>query len=131
MPIYGHTYIVHNLVIFGPIPIFFIKGCSRDDSLLDRLLFWWMECIIEFSSRRRPFTVTAVAKGVETPRLHQKFPLWVGLFLNPYFQTEFRLNPLPPPPPTPTKIAIVWKIYFKIHSRLLTTIILIHNRPEI
>ena len=48
--------------------------------------------IIKLSSRQRPFTGAAVArsaKGVETPKLHQKIPLWVGLFGKPLF----RLNP--------------------------------------
>ena len=38
MPIYGHAYITHNSVIFGPIPNIFIYGCSRDDYLPERLL---------------------------------------------------------------------------------------------
>ena len=57
--------------------------------------------IFKFSSRRRPFTGAAIArsaKGVETPKLHQKFPLRVRLCGKPYLQTEFsqkcRSNPL-------------------------------------
>ena len=41
-------------------------------------------------------TVARSTKGVETQKLHQKFPLWVWLFGKPYLQTEFsqkfRLN---------------------------------------
>ena len=70
MPIYGHTYIVHNSVIFGPIPknLYRDAHCSRDDYQPDRLFFggWAVGCIIKFSFRRRPFT--GAAKGVETPK---------------------------------------------------------------
>ena len=67
MPIYEHTYIAHNSVIFGPIPNIFIWGCSGDDYL--------------------PFTdaaVTRSAKCVETLKLHKK-----TLCVGPYLQTEF------------------------------------------
>ena len=62
-----------TLLHFGPIPKFFIQGCSGDDYLPDKLLFGWVGC-------------------VETPKLRQKFPLWVGLFDKPYLQTEFSKN---------------------------------------
>ena len=51
-----------------------------------KLYFGWVGCIIKLSSRQRLFTGVAVAqsaKGVETLKLHQKIPLWVGLFGKP------------------------------------------------
>ena len=84
--IYGHTFIAYNSVIFGPIPKKIIQGYSGDDYLPDRLLFGRAGCPIKFGSRRRLFTGAAAARGakvVETPKFHQKFPLWVGLFGKP------------------------------------------------
>ena len=58
MPIiYGHTYIAHNSVIFGPIPNIYIFGNIG-----------WVGCIIKLSFRKSPFTGAAVAlsaKGVD------------------------------------------------------------------
>ena len=71
MPIYEHTYIAHNSVIFGPIPNIFIWGCSGDDYL--------------------PFTDAAVARSakyVETLKLHKKPYVW-DFSVNPNLQTEF------------------------------------------
>ena len=42
MPIYGHMYIAHSSVIFGPITNIFILGRSRDDYLPERLFFGWV-----------------------------------------------------------------------------------------
>ena len=88
-------YITHNFVIFGPIPNIIMKGCSGDKYLPDYLYFGWVGYIIKLSSMRQPLTGTYVArstKSVETPKLHQKIPLWVGLFGKP-----LSLNPPPPP----------------------------------
>ena len=79
LSIYGHTFLVHNLVIFGPISKFFILGCSGDQYLSDEPLFGRFWGKINIGLRRRPVTGVPVARsprGAETPKLDQKFPLW-------------------------------------------------------
>ena len=69
--------------------------------------FWVGGCLIKFSSKRRRIMGVAVArsaKGVETPKLRQKFPLWVGLFSKPQSPTRvFPKIKVEPPPPSPLR----------------------------
>ena len=103
MTIYGHTYILPiTLSFLVQSRIFLYRDAQQ--MIIYQISYimggWELGCIIKLSFRQRPFTGAAVAwsaKGVETPKLHQKIPLWVGLFRKPYLQTEFsqklRLNP--------------------------------------
>ena len=59
MPIYGHTYIAHNSVIFRPIPNIVIYGCSGDDYLPGG---GGGVCIIKLSSMQHPFTGKAFSQ---------------------------------------------------------------------
>ena len=100
--IYGHTVLVHNLVIFGPISKFFILGCSGDQYLSDEPLFGRFWGKINTGLRRRPVTGAPVARNpkvAETPKLHQKFPLSVGLSGKPLSRNQVFPNIWGEPPP--------------------------------
>ena len=78
MPIYGHMYNANNSFIFLGQSRIFLYGGAQEIIIYQNVIFWWVEYIIKFISRRRPLTSAAVArsaKSVETPKLHQKIPL--------------------------------------------------------
>ena len=130
MPIYGHTYFAYNSSIFCPISKKLIQGCSGGQNLPDQPLFGWVGCKIKNGLCRCPHMGVATAqgaKGMETPKPHQKFRPWVGLHGQPISRNRlFQIIQAEPPP---LKRAMLFE-YLEIYVILVVLLIYVFQFSE-